>query len=259
MKTSVIIPTKNESTWLERTLAVLSASSDIHEIIIVDNDCDERISRIASNYSCLLMKDTTPARSRNTGAKGSAAEILVFVDADILVPPACMRRAITCLEDNEDIGLVYFRIRPMTGNAVFRFLYTVMHYYFKLLSHFGRPQGIGNFIAVRRRVFDAIGGFDETIEVAEDADFFRRASGVTRVSYISEQSVYASTRRFNIENPYLYALKCVLWAVLRMFGAKRSIVGYKWEKYADSTSRIEERWIKKQLPELYNFIAARVS
>ena len=257
MKASVVIPTKNEDKWIERTLSALTASKQSKEIIIVDNDCGVGLKKIASKYSCRLLKDTTPAKSRNSGAKLSSGDIIVFVDADIIVPPNCLDHATTIIEKNENIGLVHFKIKPMTDSKFINLSYLAMHYYFKMLSFWGFAQGIGNFIAVRRSVFDSIGGFDECIKVGEDADFYRRASKFTSISYISDDMVYASPRRYEVENPYVFSIKCIMWAILRVVGVKYSVIDYKWEKYPDHVFDNEERWIKMNLSELHIGIGRR--
>lgn len=252
MKTTVVIPTKNEEAWIETTLSVLANSKDVSQIIIVDNDCGNEIKNIASRYSCLLLQDTTPAKSRNTGAKASHGEFIVFVDADIIVPPDCIRCAVECLSENQNVGIVHFKIKPMTNNFFVNFSYLVMNYYFRFLSFLGFSQGIGNFIAVKRNVFDSIGGFDENIRAGEDVDFFRRASKFKTISYMINPMIYASTRRFSIENPYLFSLKCVMWSVLRLFGLKNSIIGYKWEEYESHIANKDQVWVEKNLPQIYN-------
>ncbi len=252
MKTSVIIPTKNEEAWIENILSILSVSNYINEIIIVDNDCGVNISRIASKFSCQLLKDTTPAKSRNSGAKFSSGELLIFIDADIIVPSYIIHHLTTYLEEKENVGVVHFKIKPMTDNFFINFSYHIMNFYFKFLNYLGNSQGLGNFIAVRRKVFNSIDGFDEGIKVAEDADFFRRASKITTISYISKPMIYASTRRFKIENHFLYSIKCIMWAVLRILGSKKSIIDYKWEKYDNHIARADEDWIKYNLPDIYN-------
>jgi len=251
---SIIIPTKNESIWVERTLLILSASMYAQEIIIADNDCDSKIKEVASRYSCRLIQDTTPAKSRNSGARASSGDILIFVDADVIVPPHCIDRAINIIQESTNVGIVHFKIVPITNSAFVRSSYIVMHYYFKMLSMLGVAQGIGNFIAVKREVFDEVEGFDESISAGEDADFFRRASKITSIVYLADDEIYASARRYHIEKPYIFSAKCVMWAMLRLFGSSRSIIAYKWECYPEFILNNEYKWIQINLEELHNKI-----
>ena len=61
-------------------------------------------------------------------------------------------------------------------------------------------QGATQFC--RRDAFDALGGYDETLFMGEDVDYYRRLKGLARrrgggVSFVEDVRVVPSTRRFD--------------------------------------------------------------
>jgi GT2 family glycosyltransferase len=109
-----------------------------------------------------LTKRAGPAAARNYGARHARGDILFFVDADIVVAPGAVRRVAEAFEDNPGVAAVFgsYDDRPRAKGVVSR--------YRNLLHHFvhqtGNPEastfwaGCG---AIRRSVFEAIGGFNE--------------------------------------------------------------------------------------------------
>jgi len=108
-----------------------------------------------------LEKNLGPAAARNIGAHHAAGEILFFVDADVVLAPGALERAITILETRPEFVAVFgsYDTSPRAHGLVSQ--------YRNLLHHFvhqhGNPQastfwaGCG---AIRRETFLAVGGFD---------------------------------------------------------------------------------------------------
>src|SRR5215469_1255477 len=82
----VIIPTWNEELWLPRLLNCLKASEIIRSVIVADNGSQDNTRSIADAFGCRLVQGGTPARARNTGALHASTDILLFVDADTVLP-----------------------------------------------------------------------------------------------------------------------------------------------------------------------------
>jgi len=246
MKISVVIPTKNEEKWLHITLESLREATQDSEIIIVDNDCGYESKLIAEKFNCSIRQGTTPAISRNIGANIASGELIIFIDADVVISKKHIDMVKEIFNKDSNIGVVHFKIDPMSDSWFINTCYNIMNQYFRILHSIGFSQGIGNYIAVRKEVYRKVGGFDEDILVGEDADFFRRVNKITDVSFIYTEPIYASARRFYLENPYVFATKCLLWALLRTLGLRVSIFEYKWGKYASILAEKDREWVRRK-------------
>jgi glycosyltransferase involved in cell wall biosynthesis len=170
---SVIIPAYQAREYLGRCLQLLAASTyRPHEIIVVDDGSTDGTVDLARDAGATVIRvadgPAGPAVARNQGAAAAAGDVLLFLDADVAVHPTTLEQIAALLAANPDVAAVFgsYDDRPAAGTFVSR--------YRNLLHHFvhqhGRREastfwaGCG---AIRRKVFESVGGFDET---------FRRAS-----------------------------------------------------------------------------------
>ena len=87
MKLSIVIPAKNEEKYLPKLLAsVKKQSFKDYEIIVADNNSKDKTKEIAKSYGCKIVKGGLPGKGRNAGAKIAKGEIILFLDADVILP-----------------------------------------------------------------------------------------------------------------------------------------------------------------------------
>jgi len=163
---SVIIPVYNDSRNLEKCLVALGATapSDTEIVVVDDGSIDDPVS-VAARAGVRLVRLTPnsgPAAARNLGARHVGGEILLFIDADVLVQSGIVERVAAVFAADPDLAAVFgsYDAQPRAAGLVSR--------YRNLLHHFvhqhGNPDastfwaGCG---AVRRAPFEALGGFDE--------------------------------------------------------------------------------------------------
>src|SRR5215470_3269281 len=105
MKISVIVPAYDEEQYLPETLGrigkALSIAECPSEIIVVDNNSHDGTKRIAESYGAkvFLEIEHNIAKVRNTGAKNSNGEVLIFIDADTLVPETLFQQIAAAVEN----------------------------------------------------------------------------------------------------------------------------------------------------------------
>ncbi len=237
---SVVIPTWNEQFWLPRLLERLIKLPQILEIIVADNNSSDATKHIAKQNGCILVPGGTPAVGRNNGARIAQGDVIVFLDADVIISQDIIDCTIHSFV-SENIVALHLRAIPITKSRFIRFCYSTMDIYFGLLSKCALVQGVGHFIAVRRDAFNEAGGFDVNIVVGEDADVYRRLSKIGKVKYDRDMSLFVSARRFTIESGPVFALKCIIWSFLRLLGSKRSVWGYIWDEYSQRVADEENQ------------------
>ena len=214
MKLTIIIPAFNEEAYLPSTLdsiqtaaAQLCDSSDAEVgTIVVDNNSVDDTAAVARSKGATVIHEPVQgiARARNAGVAHTDADMLVFVDADVILPSTLLAEIHTAMSDPACVGgAVDVEYRPKR-----RFIRFYLGAW-RLLSRLtGMAQGATQFC--RKSVFDELGGYDEKAWIGEDADFFWALKRLARrtgrkVRFIKEPCVHASSRRFD---------KWQLWKVL---------------------------------------------
>lgn len=199
---SVIIPAFNEERYLPRTLEHLRRAAD-HlgsdvEVIVADNASTDRTAEIASGSGARVVPvpEHNIGRARNAGASAAAGDVLVFLDADTLVPEGVLGRIAGLMGDGSCLGgAADIDHRP--ARAAIR-LYLRM---WRLIGlSLGMAQGALQFC--RRDAFAALKGYDESVYMGEDVDFYRRLGKLARargqhVRILRDVRVVASARRFD--------------------------------------------------------------
>src|SRR5690348_1554215 len=111
---SVVIPAFNEEAYIGPTLASLNrakASLEIQasltaEIIVVDNASHDSTANVARALGATVTAERQHniAKVRNSGARLSAGDVLVFVDADTVVPDELLSRIVEAMSDASCYG-----------------------------------------------------------------------------------------------------------------------------------------------------------
>lgn len=183
---SVIMPAYNVEPYVEAAVhSVLRQTFRDFELIIVDDgatdgtfDAAQRAAGRDPRVRIIRQANSGLSAARNTGLRVSQAPLVALLDSDDLWAPAFLERQLAILTGPQAPDIV-------TGNA-----WTLGG------AHDGeparpypdpRPQPdlvriLGDEFSVfvmavfRRRVFEVIGGFDESLRTNEDYDFWLRAA-----------------------------------------------------------------------------------
>jgi GT2 family glycosyltransferase len=172
---SFVIPVRNDAERLRRCLqsiAVTTTGLD-SEVIVVDNGSTDASVDVAREAGArvLVLPDYRVAGLRNRGAREAASDLVAFVDADHELGTGWADGALDSFREGtvEAVGAL---CHPPPGGT------WVQQMYDGLRSHEpGRHEvtwlGSGNLI-VRKRTFERLGGFDESLETCEDVDLCGR-------------------------------------------------------------------------------------
>jgi glycosyltransferase involved in cell wall biosynthesis len=171
---SVVVPAYDEEDLLPATLgsirAAMAAVPWPGEIVVCDNNSRDRTAEIARAAGALVVAEphNQIARARNTGARASAGEWLVFVDADTRISGEVLRRALDLLASGTIAG----------GGSVFHMDCAGSRSGARIVRAWNWISrrfhvAAGSFLFCRRDAFDAVGGFSLGVYAGEELWFTR--------------------------------------------------------------------------------------
>ena len=254
MKVSIVIPALNEEKMLPGLLeSIKDQDFSDYEIIVADANSTDKTREIALSYGCRIVDGGLPAAGRNAGAAAASGSFLFFLDADVILPKGFIRNVYDEMQDRF-IDIATCEIKPLSDYRLDRVIHRMINLAV-LLNLWLDPKAFGFCIFVTRRLFQRVGGFDETIYVAEDNDFVKRAAAFRSLHYLSSAFVLVSIRRFEKEGRFAYMSKGIKLNLYRTFrGEIRSdrVVKYEFDKFdkqeeqeeSDFLDWFEERLIK---------------
>ncbi|MDC7225742.1 MAG: glycosyltransferase [Spirochaetales bacterium] len=255
MKISVVIPTKDEAELLPKLLeSIKTQDFDDYEVIVADAFSSDRTREIAVEYGAMVVDGGMPGAGRNAGARAATGEFLVFLDADVILPDHFLKNLYTEMQERY-IDVATCPIRPISDIQLDRVIHKLIN--MTILANLRvDPKAFGFCIFITKRLFNRIGGFDETIKVAEDNDLVKRASEYRPLRYLNSTHVHVSVRRFEKEGRLAYMAKGIGLNVYRTFKGEirfdNDVVTYNFGGYdkgkenLKTLDKIEQRLIKAE-------------
>lgn len=168
---AVVVPTRNSERTLDACLKSIKTQDYPCELIVVDNHSDDRTIEIANQWADMVLTRRGPERSaqRNVGAAATDAEIIGFIDSDMVLSPHVVQEVVVAIQS----GAVSIVVPERTIGKGF----------WAAVRAFEREFYIGNNAMEAPRfflqsVFNQVGGFDEEITGPEDWDLGIRVDKV---------------------------------------------------------------------------------
>jgi len=171
---SFVIPAYNEELLLGATLrAIREAAESIgepFEMVVADDASTDRTADVARQLGArvVAVHHRQISATRNAGARAAHGEYLFFVDADTIVTAAAVRAALSAM-----------RAGAVGGGSAFRFDGRIP-LYGRVLQAIAVPLyrvsrlASGCFLFCTAKAFGEVGGFDDTLMVAEEGDMSLR-------------------------------------------------------------------------------------
>lgn len=206
LQLTVIIPAHNEKAYLAATLDSINAAAELLtaksnedvETIVVDNNSSDGTAAVALKRGATVVHEPIQniSRARDTGARHATGDVFVFIDADVIVPDDLLHTIHLAMGDPKCIGGgvdVDYRLRRLA-----------VRLYLGAWRLFGRATGMVQGAAqfCRRYIFEQTGGYDESVWIGEDVDFYWTLNRLVRsmdrtVRSVREPRVQPSCRRFD--------------------------------------------------------------
>lgn len=200
MLVSVILPTYNRKNVIERAInSVMNQSYADWELIIVDDGSVDGTEEYIKQFFCsgktvfLRQINRGVSAARNRGVSQAQGEYIAFIDSDDEWTSCKLERQIDFFKKNNGVGLVFSNVTiinpdgsqsekpelfPHSEDAIFG-----------LKEIFVDPFLGVPTVMMTKKLFEAVGGFNESLRAAEDVDLFLRASLCQPFGYIHEKLV----------------------------------------------------------------------
>ncbi len=199
MRLSVIVPTLNEAAALPvavRALRERAVLGPPHEVIVADAGSVDRTGELARELGARLVdardggaRARGRAATANAGALAATGDVLLFLDADTLLPTAWDREIAAALAPPGVVGGAFElafegpELRLRLVEVVDRIRYRISRYYYGDQALF-----------VRAAAFRQVGGFPDQ-PLLESADLCKRLKRIGRL-VLARAPVLTSPRRF---------------------------------------------------------------
>ncbi|AHM60584.1 family 2 glycosyl transferase [Flammeovirgaceae bacterium 311] len=236
---SVIICTRNRASYLQRCLEMLKTLECLpQEVIVVDNaPSDNSSEEVTKQYPKVrYCREVRPGLdiARNTGIKAASAEIVAFLDDDVVAHPLWVYRIWEAFQNPETTavtGLVFASQLQTEAQQIFERHWSFNrgyenkvydHSYFEDHLELGPPVweiGAGANMAFRRSVFEKTGYFDELLDAGaagcngDSEMWFRILAAGYKIRYAPLAIVHHEHRR------EMEALKKQIFNYMRGFAA----------------------------------------
>ena len=228
---SIIVPAYNEEKYISRCLQSIFALKDqaiISEVIVVNNASTDGTAEVVKrDFPAAIIIDEARKGltiAYNRGAKDARGNILVFVDADmVLNANHLIKVAQEFIQDPTLIALsgpyVYQDGSPFCKvimNLTYMFLAVPAEMLFNRVFNISASIASGNS-AVRKKAFDQVGGFNEAMFYGLETDFALRLKRFGKVRFKPGLSAMSSSRRLAEEGTlkvvFLHVMN-TLWPLL---------------------------------------------
>ncbi len=186
---SIIIPTLNEASVIEKSLDRLSGAAGV-EIVVVDGGSSDDTAETARKLGARVLT-TAPCKAKqmNVGAAVARGEVLLFLHADTCLPKQFEQKILAAV-NRKGVSAGAFRLGIDSEDPGLRFIEWVANWRARLLQ---MPYG-DQALFVDRRLFFEIGGFAD-YPIMEDFELVRRLKKIGKIAILPD-SVTTSPRRW---------------------------------------------------------------
>ena len=189
---SVVVPTRNEESNIAACLGAFAQFRGEAELIVVDNSSPDATREIAERCGAkVFVQGPERCAQRNRGWRESSAAFVMFVDADMVVPPETVREILdVCASESAPDALYVPETRTGAGIRI-------------KARNFERGFYDGTCIdglrVVRRAMLEAVGGYDESLVACEDWDLDRRLLAAGARASTTRGALFHNEARQNLK------------------------------------------------------------
>lgn len=172
---TVIIAIKNGERYLAAAInSVIAQTYKRYEIIVIDGNSTDNTEKIAKSYKqiCYICQTSQDiANAYNLGIDAAQGEFIAFISHDDLWTPAKLNIQVNYLLAHPEIQYTVARVKFLLEEEYF-----IPPGFRPELLIGGRIGYIMETLVARKSLFNKIGRLNPELTVAEDVDWFARAS-----------------------------------------------------------------------------------
>ena len=257
---SVIIPSYNEERYIGKLLKSLNNQSyKNYEVIVADAFSKDATRQIAMDFGAEVVEGGKPAKGRNVGAGVAKGDYFIFLDADVWVPKNFMATVVKVFEQ-EYYEVATVKFMPDSRLKIDKIMFQMANLIMDINKWYS-PTAPGFAIVCTKRVFNRINGFDETLHLAEDHDFVKRAYKWGRFGIIKQTYMKVSVRRLEKEGRINLIKKYTLVEVKRILQGKikDDSIEYEFGKFDKHDMSLIEAKLEKILRALEKYLNLKKS
>lgn len=217
---SVVIPTYNRLHLLRQAVSsVLAQNHRDFEVIVVDDGSNdgtmEYLESLSDPIKALRQTHRGPGAARNLGVKHATGKYVAFLDSDDIWLPWTLESFHEIVRTHREPSLISASTIEFQGKLPeIERGNLVVESFFDFFETATDAAYVGSgAMVIKRDVFDGVGGFDETLCVGEDLDFYFRvgtAQNFVRVISPITLAYRRHTNNVSIGVPLLYSAATVL-------------------------------------------------
>ncbi len=212
VRATVVIPTLNEEKRIGGLLETLGpAVRRRHglEVVVSDGGSTDGTLGLARRLADRVVEHAGPGRQtisagRNAGAAVARGGLLLFVNADVRFPDDLdgFLRAVLGAAEAGGAATCRVGVHPSEATLADRAVLGVCDVLFCGMNVIGAGMGRGECHALRRAVFEAVGGYNEALAAGEDFDLYRRVArwgrrtGEARIRFLWGWRLWEDPRRY---------------------------------------------------------------
>ncbi len=224
---SVIIPFYKQEAYVAEAIASVKAQTYRHyEVIVVDDGSPVSAASVCGDnpdITLIRTENRGVSAARNTGAARSRGEYLLFFDADDILMPEAVETHLRAFAFSPNAALSFGAIRYVDHlgreTRAAHICRPRRDYFLMLLE--SNPNGNPGANLLRRSAFLEVGGFDESLRMAEDYDLFLKLARHAPFVRLTECVLAYRLHSSNISHRKDSMLEATL-LVLDRFGASLS-------------------------------------
>jgi glycosyltransferase involved in cell wall biosynthesis len=204
---SVIIPVRDGGLAFRRCLqGITEVSPPSTEIIVVADGDTDGSCQVGEEYGVKVLRNSKPqgpAQARNLGAQDAQGDILLFLDADVVIHPDTMRQIEATFRNDPQLTALFgsYDDEPSEDNFLSQYK-NLFHHYVHQISREEASTFWSGCGAIRRKVFLELGGFNEAYRkpCIEDIELGYRMKQAGYRIRLSKELQVKHLKRWNIRS-----------------------------------------------------------